>query len=198
MLMKKLQIVTILTALLSCHAYAEDSGNADSGPKTVRGVIQVLGSVTQGACSLSMESTNQVIQLDNISTSELNKPGKRATPTSFNIELQDCGSSSRYMIIDSKTGNQVWSSSQPVVKMRFIAPTVKNNDKLALVEGVKGMGLEITNGFGSAISFGEIGQPIILNPRSNTLTYNITPVRTASYLQAGAYKATIIFELVYD
>lgn len=60
------------------------------------------------------------------------------------------------------------------------------------------MGLRLTDDSRRNVVPGLAGQPQLLTPGNNVLTYYIAPERTGAPLQAGAYLAHINFRLSYE
>ncbi|EMI5490147.1 type 1 fimbrial protein [Providencia stuartii] len=161
------------------------------------GQLYVFGSLTESPCRIAMESMYQSVDMGNIETADLKKVGQTGRPVPFHIELLDCIETPT-ALRDIKTGSVAWSSEQPGVKMRFLAPSVPFYPQLARVVGVQGLGLQLSDEAGRVIPLGESSVPRLLSPGQDSLSFFITPVRIASDLQAGAYRALISFELMYD
>lgn len=51
---------------------------------------------------------------------------------------------------------------------------------------------------GEDVRLGSRGKPLLLTPGQNSLSYVITPERTAANLAAGSYRAAVDFHLSYD
>lgn len=171
----------------------------NAGVDGANGVLYVTGTLTESPCRLTMASADQSVVMGNTETAELRAVGSRGKPVSFQIELQDCLEMTT-LLSNPQTGQTVWSSTQPAVKIRFTAPTVQMMPNVVLVRGVQGLGLEISNAVGlvQPLYAGGTDNPQLLVPGQNTLTYNVTPVRTAGILQAGSYSAVITFEMLYE
>lgn len=161
------------------------------------GKIFVYGSLTESACHLSMDSAFQSVDLGNIETASLKTIGAQGHKTPINIELLDCIETST-VLKNNKSGNVTWSISQPGMKIRFITPVVHFRPNIARVEGVNGLGLQITNPKGKEIAFGEYSESELISTGQNILTYYVAPVRIAEKLQAGAYLGVICFQIMYE
>lgn len=159
------------------------------------GIVYVTGSLTESPCRLAMTSDYQTVLMENIDTAELRHNGKGA-PIPFQIELEDClETSSR--LENMQSGMTAWSSTQPAVKIRFLAPAIPSMPDFARVNGAQGLGLALTSKSGTLIPLGKESEPQLLPSGQSTLTYYVTPVRTG-VLQPGAYSALIAFEMLYD
>ena len=161
------------------------------------GQLYVFGSLTESPCHIAMESLYQSVDMGNIETANLKQVGKTGKSVPVHIELLDCIETPT-ALTDAKTGNVTWSTEQPGIKVRFVAPSVPFYPQLAKVSGVQGIGLQLSDSDGKIIPLGESVYPHLLSPGQDVLTYFITPVRIASILKAGAYQALISFELMYD
>lgn len=161
------------------------------------GVVYIYGSLSESACRLSMDSVYQAIDLGNTSTADLQKFGSKGTPVKFDIDLLDCVYHDTD-IENFRAGTTIWSTTQPAVKVRFLSPTISDNSNIIQVLGAKGLGLQITDAAGQVIPMGVSTSPQLLQLNSDTLTYFVTPVRTAAPLEAGQYHAVVNFELIYD
>lgn len=161
------------------------------------GQLYIFGSLTESACRISMESAYQSVDMGNIETADLQRVGQKGKPVPFHIELLDCIETVT-SLRDLKTGSVAWSSLQPGVKVRFLAPSVPGSPELIDVSGVEGLGLQLSDNQGRVIPVGENSFPELLSPGQDNLTYFITPVRIANKLQPGAYRSLVSFELMYD
>lgn len=161
------------------------------------GVLYVSGSLTESPCRLAMNSAYQSVVLGNTETADLKQVGQTGKPVPFHLELRDCIEMPT-SLENVRTGQTAWSSTQPAVKIRFIAPTVPFMPTVARVNGTQGLGLELTNRQGDVLPLDETSNPHLLASGQDTLTYYVTPIRTAATLQPGAYSAVIAFEMLYE
>ncbi|MDV5227251.1 fimbrial protein [Providencia rettgeri] len=159
------------------------------------GVVYVTGSLTESPCRLAMDSRYQSIEMGNIDTAQLQYEGK-GTPVPLHIELEDCVETGT-QLSNVQSGMTAWSSTQPAVKIRFLAPTVPFYSEFARVQGAQGVGLALTTPNGAVLPLGQDSEPQLLPSGQSTLTYYVTPVRTGQ-LVPGAYSALIAFEMLYD
>lgn len=174
-------------------ACSADNWNVDGA----NGVLRVHGALTESACRLDMVSAWQEIALGDTGTGRLREIGSRGTPVAVQLRLEDClpGPSRNR---DNRTGNLLWSSSQPAVSVSFIAPADADNPQLVMVQGAGGLALRVMDPLGREVRLGSRGAPLLLTPGQNTLTYTVAPERTRAPLQAGAYWAQLNFGLSYD
>ncbi|HDF2329239.1 TPA: type 1 fimbrial protein [Morganella morganii] len=194
----------ILLTIVSVQVSAADTGysslNKDGNWSTegANGKVYVYGSLTESTCSLSMESTYQVVSLDNIETAHFRNPGDRGDSVPVNLILTDCFDvSSR--LLNEHSGNLVWDKIQPGVKIKFLADTDNTSPMLAKAEGITGIGFQLSDHQGSYLKFGEYNNAqLFISHQKANMTYYVTPVRTSNKLQAGYFFSTIAFNLTYD
>lgn len=174
------------------HVYRPvDNWNVDGQ----HGVVYVKGSLTESPCRLAMTSSYQTVEMGNLETGTLLHNGK-GTPVPFQIELEDCLETAT-RLENVQSGMTAWSSTQPAVKIRFVAPTVPFYTDFARVMGAQGLGLAVTTPSGALLPMGKNSEPQLLPSGQSQLTYYVTPVRTGQ-LVPGAYSALIAFEMLYD
>ncbi|MBE4976536.1 type 1 fimbrial protein [Serratia sp. X3] len=184
-----------LTALLWLlpPAQAADNWEVDGA----NGTLYVHGALTESACRLEMTSARQDIALGEVGTGQLKQVGDRGTPVRFELRLADCLRSpagSR----DLRTGGLIWAENQPAVTVSFRAIRDADNPQLIKAQGVSGLGLRMETVRGEDVRLGSRGKPLLLTPGQNSLSYVITPERTAANLAAGSYRAAVDFHLSYD
>ncbi|MEX9949307.1 fimbrial protein [Providencia alcalifaciens] len=193
--------VALLSCTVSVSSMAADNHNNFGQPVNnwnvdgQHGVVYVTGSLTESPCQLAMTSSYQSIEMGNLDVGTLLRNGK-GTPISFQIELENC-LETQTQLSNVQTGMTAWSSSQPAVKIRFLAKSTQSTPNVAQVNGAEGLGLAITALNGSLLPLGSDSEPQLLPPGQSKLTYYVTPVRTGT-LQPGAYSALIAFEMLYD
>ncbi len=161
------------------------------------GVLNVFGAMHNAPCALDMSSAYQDIDLGSVSRSQLQRPGDQATPVAFQLRFVDCQRASG-SLQSERTGNLVWSASEPVVSVAFVAPADADDPRLVKVQGVTGMGLLLTDALGRDAALGSRGEPLFLQYGNDTLTWNVQPVRTSAALSNGAFRAAVDFRLVYE
>ncbi|MTC61463.1 type 1 fimbrial protein [Providencia rustigianii] len=205
---KFFKLYTFLTLLVYCSLYALNCQAENNSSHLyhpidnwqvdgTNGNLYVSGSLTESPCRLAMTSEYQSIDLGNIETANLKKVGDIGRPTAFQIELQDCIEVNT-VLNNSRTGMSAWSLSQPAVKIRFIAPTISWMPDFAKAIGAEGLGLAITGMDGALLPLNLASNPIVLPPGQTTLTYYVSPVRTAAKLLPNAYSAVISFQMIYE
>ncbi|AOE99970.1 fimbrial protein [Serratia marcescens] len=161
------------------------------------GVLQVYGALTESACRLEMTSARQEIWLGETGTARMRQAGDRGRPVAFELRLMDCLRTPGGQR-DARTGALVWAPNQPAVTVSFASVADSDNPQLVKAQGVSGMGLRLRDGRGRDVRLGSRGEPLLLTPGQDALSYSVAPERTAAPLMAGAYRATVDFRLNYD
>ncbi|ASM07961.1 TPA: type 1 fimbrial protein [Serratia marcescens] len=185
--------LALMLPLLLPKAVAADNWQVEGA----NGVLQVRGALTESACRLEMTSARQDIWLGETGTARLRQAGDRGLPVAFELRLQDCLRASTSQR-DARTGALTWAPNQPAVTVSFGAPADMDNPQLVKAQGVSGLGLRLLDGRGRDVRLGSRGEPLMLTPGQNTLSYTVAPERTAAPLMAGAYRAAVDFRLSYD
>ena len=135
--------------------------------------------------------------MGNIETADFKKVGESGKPVPFYIELIDCINTPTALLND-RTNTTTWSTDQTGIKVRFIAPTVPFYPELVRLNGIEGIGLQLSDEQEKVLSLGEYSAPQLIGPGKGKLNYFLTPVRVAEKLQPGSYRALISLELSYD
>lgn len=193
-------LAVVLSAIVSAPSLADNNGNLyrpvdNWNVDGQHGVVYVKGSLTESPCRLAMTSSYQMVEMGNIDTGTLQHDGK-GSPIPFQIELEDCLETAT-RLENVQSGMTAWSSTQPAVKIRFVAPTVPFYTDFARVMGAQGLGLAVTTPSGALLPMGKNSEPQLLPSGQSQLTYYVTPVRTGQ-LVPGAYSALIAFEMLYE
>lgn len=161
------------------------------------GQLYVYGSLTESPCQLAMDSINQSVDVGNIATADFKKIGELGKPVAFHIELLDCIEAPT-ALLNKHTDTITWSTDQTGVKVRFVAPSIPLHPQLIELNGIGGIGLQLSDDKGNVLTLGQDSDPRVVGPGQGTLSYFLTPVRTTEALRPGSYRALVSFELVYD
>jgi type 1 fimbria pilin len=190
------QKVKVLGGLLWALAMGAQAAEEED-VEGMSGMLNVLGSMHESPCSLEMTSLHQTVDLEAVSTSQLQRPGDQATPKAFQLRFTDCLRTAG-RIRNERTGNLTWSAYQPVLSVTFEAPADADDPRLVRVQGITGMGLQLTDALGRDVQLGSRGQPLFLPVGRNTQTWHVRPTRTAAPLTSGAFRAVVDFRLTYE
>lgn len=163
----------------------------------MNGTLNISGSMHETPCSLEMTSLHQTIDLGAVSTSQLRRPGDQARQVAFQLRFTDCNRTAG-SIRSERTGNLTWSAFQPVLSVAFLAPADADDPRLVKVQGISGLGLQLTDALGRDVQLGQRGEPLFLPLGGNTKTWNVHPTRTSAPLTSGAFRAVVDFRLNYE
>lgn len=181
----------LLAVVGSAQAQDEDDIEGMSGR------LNISGSMHETPCSLEMTSLHQTIDLGDVSTSQLRRPGDQARAVPFQLRFTDCNRIAG-SIRSERTGNLTWSAFQPVLSVAFLAPAHPDDPRLVKVQGITGMGLQLTDVLGRDVNLGQRGEPLFLPLGGNTQTWKVRPTRTSAPLTSGAFRAVVDFRLNYE
>ncbi|MER5082049.1 fimbrial protein [Providencia stuartii] len=193
-------LAAVLSGIVSAPSLADNNDNLyrpvdNWNVDGQHGVVYVKGSLTESPCRLAMTSSYQTVEMGNLDAGTLQHNGK-GTPIVFQIELEDCLETATWLE-NVQSGMTAWSSTQPAVKIRFVAPTVPMYSDFVRVNGAQGLGLAVTTAGGALLPMGQASEPQLLPSGQSRLTYYVTPVRTGA-LVPGPYSALIAFEMLYE
>lgn len=131
------------------------------------GNITFTGSIIDAPCSITPESSNQTVDLGQVSNSLLAKAGT-STPRNFTIDLEKCDTTTKKNVIITFGGSKD-----------------SENDKLLGITGTaKGAGVALTDGSGTQITLGEPSAARGLLAGNNKLNFS-------AYLQGNKVDGTV-------
>ncbi|SDQ71270.1 Pilin (type 1 fimbria component protein) [Pseudomonas sp. UC 17F4] len=180
----------VLGASVTTLALAADNGEQNA-------FFQISGTLLESACYLDPASTYQELDLGDLSTAALYRPGDQGTPRALQLRLQGCVrvNGGRQ---DVQSGALVWSSVEPVLGLSFNAVVDADSPELVKVIGASGFGLRVTDVRGQDVRLGRLAPAWFLAPGSNQLTYYVRPERTTAPLLPGPFRASLNVNLAYD
>ncbi|SFY22098.1 Pilin (type 1 fimbria component protein) [Pseudomonas sp. NFR02] len=190
---QKMRVLGGLLLVLAEGVHAQDEEYIEG----MSGTLNIHGALHESACSLEMASLHQTIDLEAVSTSQLQRPGDQANPKAFQLRFTDCHRTAGRMR-NERTGNLTWSAYQPVLSVAFAAPADADDPRLVKVQGITGMGLHLSDSVGRDVQLGSRGQPLFLPVGQNTQIWNVRPTRTSAPLTSGAFRAVVEFRLNYE
>ncbi|RMT87572.1 hypothetical protein ALP39_03853 [Pseudomonas marginalis pv. marginalis] len=190
---QRVKVLGGLLWILAVGAHAEDEEDIEG----MSGLLNVLGAMHESPCSLEMASLHQTVDLDAVSTSQLQRPGDQATAKAFQLRFTDCQRTAG-RVRSERTGNLAWSAYQPVLSVAFSAPADDEDPRLVKVQGITGMGLHLTDALGRDVQLGSRGEPLFLPVGRNTQTWKVRPTRTSAPLTSGVFRAVVEFRLNYE
>lgn len=177
--MKKIAVsIAMASGLVMGVAHAAPS--ADQG----HGTVNFIGSIIDAPCSITPDTTNQTVDLGEVSNVAL-KNGGTSEPHTFPIKLTQCDTTTLKSVQVTFTG----------------APSTGNPDLLGITGTAKGASIAITNGSGEVITLGSPSPAQKLQDGNNTLMFS-------AYLQGdegasatvvpGSFQSVADFTLSYQ
>lgn len=161
------------------------------------GILYVNGELTHGACNIETSSRWQTINMGNVTTDELVTPGGKGHATAVHLHLLDCTESGPDEA-ENQNGTTVRVVDQPEVRISFESERDANNSGLFAVQGAGGFGLRLEDTAYHNVVPGARGEPLVIEPGSDELTYWLIPERTRAPLQEGAWHSVINMKLSYE
>lgn len=156
---------TLLAAVIAFGAVSMANA-ADQG----HGKVTFTGSIIDAPCSISPETSDQTVELGQISNVAL-KGGGKSTPRNFDIQLENC------------------SFGEPAAKNKVAVTftgmeSAADNGLLGITGTAKGASVAITQADGEVIKLGKPSKQQTLQDGNNTLSF-------AAYMQGDGASATI-------
>lgn len=170
------KIALVLGLGLSIAAGAANA--ADQG----HGTVTFVGSIIDAPCSITPETSEQIVRMGQISTAEL-KDGGRSNSRAFKIALENCTTETLKTVQTTFTG----------------APSSIVDGSLAIEGKAQNAAIVLTNAGGKQIKLGTASDAVTLKDGNNDLNF-------AAYMQGnsanaatpGEFKAIATFSLNYQ
>ncbi|MGP2980178.1 fimbrial protein [Serratia nevei] len=168
MKLNKIMLAAAVAFGLSSAAYANQG----------QGKVTFTGAIIDAPCSISPESSEQTVDLGQISNVALQNGGQ-SIPRNFSIDLESCSFE---------------AGSNKVTATFSGMESVAGNGLLGITGNAKGASIAITDGSGAVIELGKPTKEQELQAGNNTLSF-------AAYMQGDGASATITegdFQAVAD
>lgn len=136
------------------------------------------GMITVATCNVVVGDDNQVVEMGEISTAELDARG-RSTPVHFTINLYGC------------------SSADKIVRTMFDRSGRGASGSIITVNGVNGVGLALQDGAGNPINFNQYSNGQKIQAGDNALLYSAHLVKTGT-IQPGNFSRLLHYTLSYE
>lgn len=157
---KKIAIVIAMVAgAMATNANATDQGH---------GTVTFTGSIIDAPCSISPDSSDQTVDLGQVSNLAL-KDGGKSVPQNFVIKLLQCDTTTKKTVTTTFAGTA----------------SAANPDLLGIQGTAKGASVGITTDTGVLVKLGEPSPAQALLNGDNNLTFS-------AYLQGDGASATIV------
>lgn len=171
----------IIYSLLAAAALTSGAAHAVAG-----GTINFEGQVVDAACSVSADSLNQTITLDQVKASKLATAGQSAgQQTSFNIVLEDCESTV------SQNAAVTFNGQADATTATALANT-------AGAGGATNVALQLYGPDGQALDLGTSSSTVTLNDGQTSIPFSVDYIATGAAATAGSVQATATFSLNYS
>jgi type 1 fimbria pilin len=177
--MFNLKMSVLAAALISASTFAVHAADQGSG------TVTFTGSIIDAPCSITPQSSDQVVPLGQISAALLANQGT-STPQTFTIDLEKCDLAA---LMDSVS--ITFSGMEDSI----------DNSLLGIVGDAKGAGIVITSGNGTAIKLGEASSAQTLATGNNTLLFSAYlkgSSATAGSVEPGQFTSVTNFTLAYQ
>ncbi|WP_337039485.1 fimbrial protein [Serratia marcescens] len=159
--MNKILLAMVMVSGIS--AFTVNAAESDQGS----GSITFTGSIIDTPCSIAPESSNQTVNLGQVSNVLLANAGS-STPRNFTIDLEKCD-----------------TATKKNVTITFGGAKDSVNDKLLGITGTaKGAGVVLTDGGGAQLTLGEPSAPLGLLEGDNKLVFS-------AYLQGNSASGSV-------
>lgn len=169
----------LAAALISASTFAVHAADQGSG------TVTFTGSIIDAPCSITPQTSDQVVPLGQVSAALLAGQGT-STPQNFTINLEKCN------LIAPMSGVSITFSGME---------DSDDADLLGIVGDAKGAGIVITSGNGTAIKLGEASSPQTLGAGNNTLLFSAYlkgSSATVGSVVPGAFTSVTNFTLAYQ
>lgn len=168
----------LAATIFSTFAFTAQAADGGSGNVTF------TGSIIDSPCSITPESSDQTVDLGQISSASLVNKGT-STPRNFSIELEKCDITTMKNVTITFTGST--DTTEPAL--------------LGITGTAKGAGVVITDGSGSTIKLGQASAARILGAGNNTLIYSAYlqgNSATVGSVVPGEFTSVANFTLAYN
>ncbi|EHG7612317.1 fimbrial protein [Citrobacter sedlakii] len=173
-------------AIASIIAGTTFAAQAASTTTVSGGTLQFQGSVVDAPCSVSSDSENGIIMLDQVTLTSLGAKGEASGQAkAFNIALEDCD-------ITTYTNATVTFNGQSTPDQ---AGALANTAGSGAATGVV---LQLFGPDGNKLSLGDESSSQTLSTGTNSIPVSVDYVKSADTATAGAVEAVATFQISYS
>lgn len=177
------QILSVVVA--SVMATAAFTVQAASETTVSGGTIKFIGSVADAPCSVSADSENGVIMLDQVTLESMGETGEASGQAkAFNIALEDCD-------VSVYTNATVTFNGQSTPDQ---AGALANTAGSGAATGVA---LQLFGPDGNKLDLGAASSSQTLATGTNKIPMSVDYVKTAETVTAGAVESVATFQITY-
>ncbi|MHA7845141.1 fimbrial protein [Serratia sp. D1N4] len=173
--MSNFKMNVLAAALISASAFAVHAADQGSG------TVTFTGSIIDAPCSITPQTSDQVVPLGQVSAALLANQGT-STPQTFTIDLEKCDVSTLKNVSITFNGTA-------------------DGDMLGIVGDAQGAGIVITDGSGTAIKLGQASAARLLSNGNNTLLFSAYlkgKSATPDSVKPGSFTSIANFTLAYQ
>ncbi|MGL4958400.1 MAG: fimbrial protein [Plesiomonas sp.] len=173
--------ITVLSSLMKCYVFFAILHSVTVSSNGF-GKVNMQGEIISTACSISVESVDQTINMGVTSISDIVRNGQSSRQP-FSIRLVNC-------VLEKPNGDD-WKSFQITFDGNV------ENKSFGVYGSTSGVALKITDYIGNVATPG-IPMPLTeLLHESNTLDYSMILVSDGHRLAPGSYSSSIRFKIDY-
>ena len=175
----QLSLAVLSTIAMSSSVFAEETVNG--------GKVNFTGSLTNAACAVSTDTSNQNVELGEYRTASLSAAGDKATSIPFKIKLVDCDNATL------KTAAIAFSGTTSTDTLLAVSAAGGNGTAATNV------GIEISDSTSKVLNLDGTGFSTAktLNPGDNELTFSARYVATGT-ATPGRADAEAAFVIKYE
>lgn len=191
-----MKIKALVIGVVSALSLTASLAHAAATPEVVNGgTIHFKGEVVTAACAVDAGSVDQTVQMGQVQTSSFSAAGSTSSPVGFNIQLDNCDTTTYKTASINFLGTQATDSSGSTL-----------NNVLALQSSSAGsatnVGIQILNSTGEAVSL-NVADPTSISGQTlingtNTLPFQARYYATNATVGAGTADADATFQVVYQ
>lgn len=181
--MKKHIISVVVASVMASAAF---TAQAASTTTVSGGTIQFIGSVADAPCSVSADSENGVIMLDQVTLESMGTKGEASGQAkAFNIALEDCD------VTTYKNATVTFNGQSTPDQAGALANTAGSG-------AATGVALQLFGPDGNKLDLGTASSSQELATGTNKIPMSVDYVKTGDTATAGAVESVTTFQITYS
>lgn len=179
---KLLSSLALTTSIVAFGASAVEPETTTIAKEQGSGSVTFTGSIIDSPCSIAPESSNQTVDLGQVSSVLLSNAGN-STPRNFTIELEKCDTATKKNVTITFDGTK----------------DAINNKLLGVTGSAKGAGVVVTDGSGTQITLGTPSAARSLLNGNNKLVFSayLQGSSATGEVTPGEFSSVANFTLAY-
>ncbi|HFK1871822.1 TPA: type 1 fimbrial major subunit FimA [Pseudomonas aeruginosa] len=176
------------SAIIMLSALSLSSVLAHAATTTAGGTVHFKGEVVNAACAVDAGSVDQTVQLGQVRADRLNASGQSSSAVGFNIQLNDCDTTTLKTAAVAFTGPAVDSANPNVLSLQGSA-----------AGGASNVGVQILDNTGSVVSLdgSTFSAKYTLTDGTNIIPFQARYYATG-VATAGIANADATFKIQYE